>query len=142
MKCTVGDSPFDPRELIYRDQGYGSNPGRPLAEYTISVANEELLGVFAKPFDEFVALCKEEDKAVAESDIPVLKQLGYPSLGEMLGAHRTTLASLVKDYLYFQLLDALLGANRRSTWRFAINEITEVSDEGAGYLLKGVGYFI
>lgn len=87
-------------------------------------------------------MCKEDDGVAGESDIPELKHLGYLSLPEMLGRHRAALAGLIKDYLYFQLLNALLGSNQRSAWRFAINEIAEVSDEGAGYLLRGSGYFI
>jgi len=142
MKCTVSNAPLDPRELIYRDLGHGTAPGKPLSDYTLSVEDEVLLTMFYKPFEEFVAMCKEDDKAAAESDIPALKHLGYPSLSEMLGRHRIALAGLIKDYLYFQLLDALLGSNQRSAWRFAINEIAEVSDEGAGYLLRGSGYFI
>lgn len=142
MKCTVGNAPLDPLELIYRDLGHGTDPGKPLSEYTLSVEDEVLVKVFSKPFDAFVSTCREDDKVTAESDIPELMHLGYPSLAEMLGRHRASLAGLIKDYLYFQLLDALLGSNQRSAWRFSINEIAEVSDEGAGYLLRGRGYYI
>lgn len=142
MKCIVDGSSFDAAQIIYRDQGYGSAPGVPLLKYALSFDDEELLRSFGRSFEEFVAQCKLDDQSSSYSDVPELKELGYPSLSQMLAAHREVLAGLLKDYLYFQLLDALLSGNQRSTWRFAINEITEVLDECGGYELCGHGYKI
>lgn len=136
------DHHFDITHVIYRDQGYGSNPGILLSRYTLTVEDEELLQMFSRPFEEFVAQCRQDDSTSVDSDVPQLKTLDYPSLPQMLVAHRATLANLLKDYLYFQLLEALLAGNQRPTWRFAVNEIATVSDEGRGFVLSGDGYFI
>ncbi|GLQ92778.1 hypothetical protein [Dyella acidisoli] len=142
MRCDVDNEQFDPGHLIYRDQGYGADPERPLSQFSLVVTDDELLSTFLEPFSVFMSQCKEDDESFSESDIPELKTLGYPSLEGMLSSHRRLLAGLLKDFLYFQLLDALIGKNPRSGWRFAINEIAEVSDEEMGYLLQGKGYFI
>lgn len=142
MKCIVDGSSLEATQVIYRDQGYGSDPGVPLLKYVLSFDDDELLRVFSKSFEEFVAQCKLDDLSSSDSDVPELKQLGYPSLSEMLAAHRGVFAGLLKDYLYFQFLEALLSGNQRPAWRFAINEIIEVLDEGDGYALCGRGYKI
>jgi hypothetical protein len=142
MRCDVDNERFDPGHLIYRDQGYGVDPNRPLSQFSLMVTDDELLGVFAEPFRAFMSQCKQDDEAFPESDIPGLRSLGYPDLEDMLSSHRRFLADLLRDFLYFQILEALIGSNSRSEWRFAINEITEVSDEKEGYSLRGKGYFL
>jgi hypothetical protein len=142
MKCIVDGSSFEAAQVIYRDQGYGSDPSVPLLKYVLTFDDDELLRTFGRSFQEFVAQCKQDDQSSSDSDVPELKELGYPTLSQMLAAHREMLARLLKDYLYFQLLDVLLSGNQRSAWRFAINEIIEVLDEGGGYALCGLGYKI
>jgi hypothetical protein len=143
MKCSVDGAIFDAAQLIYRDQGYGSDPGVPLSKYELAVEDQEILRRFGPVFEEFVAQCKSDDEgANGDSDIPDLKSLGYPTLAQMLASHRAIFAVLLKDYLYFQFLEALLGGNQRASWRFALNEINKISDKGDGYVLSGDGYFI
>lgn len=142
MRCIVDGSPFEATQVIYRDQGYSSAPHVPLLKYVLSFDDDELLPGFSKSFEEFVTQCKLDDQSSSDSDVPELKELGYPSLSQMLATHRGVFSGLLKDYLYFQLLDALLSGNQRPTWRFAINEIIEVMDKGDGYALCGRGYGI
>lgn len=143
MKCEIDNADFNPGNLIYTDQGYGIDPRRPVSRFVLRVADDELLDLFTKPFCEFVEQCREDDDESSESDIPELRDLGYPSLHEMLSSHRTLLTELFTDFLYFQILDALIGKNPRSEWRFAVNEVTGASDDvGRGYLVWGTGYFL
>lgn len=142
MRCHVNNAQFDVRHLTYRDQGYGTNPGRPLSPYSLLVTDDELLSAFSAPFRSFIAQCKEDDEVFPESEIPELKLLSYPPLEVLVSSHRQLLAGLLKDFLYFQILDALLGKNSRADWSFAINEIGEVSAEADGYLLQGMGYAV
>lgn len=90
----------------------------------------------------FTVQCKEEDETFPDCEIPELKLLGYPSLELLLSSHRQLPAGLLKDFLYFQLFDALLGKNSRTYWDFVINEIGEVSAEANGYVLQGMGYAV
>lgn len=143
MKCEIDNADFNPGSLIYTDQGYGVDPGRPVSSFVLRVADDELLDLFAKPFREFVEQCREDDNEFIECDIPELRDLGYPSLDDMLSSHRALLAQLFKDFLYFQILDALIGKTPRREWRFAVNEVAGASDDvGRGYLLWGTGYFL
>lgn len=143
MKCSIDGENFNAAQLIYRDQGYGSDPGVPSSDYEISLEDQEILNSFGTVFDDFVAQCQSDDeKSNEDSDIPELKSLSYPTLAQMLLNHRATLADLLKNYLYFQLLESLLGDNKRASWRFAINQIKKISDKGDGYVLSGDGYFV
>lgn len=142
MKCIVDGYSFEVGQVIYRDQGFGSDPGIPVLKYVLSFDDNELLRAFNRPFEEFVSQCKLDDQNSSDSDVPELKALGYPSLAQMLAAHREVFAGLLKDYLYFQLLDAMLSGNQRSAWQFAINEITEVLVQIDGFALCGRGYKI
>lgn len=142
MKCDIDNIQFNPHRLIYRDQGFGTDPGVTLSPYSLAVTNEELLSAFAGPFDAFISQCRKDDESFSDSDMPDIRLLGYPSLEEMLAGHRSLLAGLIKDYLYFHILDAFFGRNLRSDWLFSINEISEVSVSNEGYILHGKGYFI
>jgi hypothetical protein len=77
-----------------------------------------------------------------EPDTPELKDLGYPSLDKLLAEHRLLLATLMRDYFYFHVLDVLTGRHPRSDWQFAINLIERVVPGDGFFCIEGHGYMI
>ncbi len=142
IKFEIDSEQLHSKHLIYRDLGYGTNPGVPVSDYSFRITNSELLNTLNNSFEAFISQCKADDMSFSDSDIPELKNLDYPSLENMLTSNRELLGRLLKDFMYFDILDALFGTNLRPDWRFAINDITDISDEQEGYLLRGKGYFL
>lgn len=142
MKCYVETLNLDHKCLIYRDQGFGTNPGKPLRPFSLEITNDELINLFTDAFAAFVTQCKKDDKDFGEIDIPELHQLNYPSLQDMVSNHQSVLAHILKEFLYFQLLDSITKNNPREYWRFAINEITDVRWDKQNFFIDGKGYSI
>lgn len=142
MECYVNNSKFDHNCLIYRDQGFGTDPGILTWSYKLFISDSELAAMLNESFSSFVAQCEEDDKNSDIIDIPEIQQLKYPSLATMITQHKSTLAKLLKDFLYFHLLDAITKNNLRDNWRFSINDIAKVELVDDGFLIEGTGYNI
>lgn len=142
MKCCIGGEEVEIGHLIYRDLGYGSRVDKETLTFQILINDEELLARLSDSYAGFSVDCKWDDQTLIEPDISELKDLGYPSLDKLLAEHRLLLATLMKDYLYFHVLDALTGHNPRSDWRFTINLIEQVVPGNGSFCLVGHGYMI
>lgn len=142
MDCIVAGKFFDVRQVIYRDQGYGINPNKPVFNIEIFISIQEFLDLFSNIFNNFINQCIQDDTSASEADIPELQRLGYPSLAEIFSSHPTILADLIKDYLYFDILHSLLSKNNRSDWLFAVNEIKSVHLTDSRCVLRGLGYYL
>lgn len=142
MDCIVAGNFFDVRQVIYRDQGYGTNPNKPVFNIEIFISIQEFLDLFSNTFNNFINQCIQDDTSAPEADIPELQRLGYPNLTEIFSSHPTILADLIKDYLYFEILHSLLSKNNRSDWLFAVNEIKSVHLTDSRCVLRGLGYYL
>lgn len=156
MCCEVGGRPLDLVRLGCREMGYGHSSQLPLLPFCLRLPVSELAGLIGAPYDDFLQTCREDDALFAESDLPALRDAGYPGVQAMVEHHRPLLAQLLVDYLYRDLLDAIVlrsgatlarprrsgdprGADGRAF--FTVNALQAAAFADDEVVLQGQGYF-
>lgn len=142
MKCFVADSPFDPALISYRAPGFGGPSKKPLIEYSITIGDGEFTPTFKDRYEEFLGYCIDDDKFASESDVPELKELGYPSFEIVFKRHRPLLAYLMRSYLDSYVFEMIFDDTRESGWQFLINNIENVEALPDGFKMSGKGFFV
>jgi hypothetical protein len=142
MRCIVDGAELAPEALIYRDLGYGQDPGRPLVGFEIILDDAELIAKFSATYDEFVAQCRIDDQNFEVVDVPEIMESGYADLIEMVSYQSEDLGKIIVDYLYFGILESITKENVRSEWRFSVNQIESFSRLGGANHVVGMGYWL
>lgn len=143
MDCYVNNCPYDIKQVIYRDLGYGTDPyPLKLVDIKIILSRSELLSRFSEVFLTFIQQCKKDDAFLGAPDIPELKDMNYPSLLEMIEKCPELLTKLMVDYLYFDILEVFFSSNCRNEWQFAINELISIKLIENEFIFSGKGYFL
>lgn len=156
IRCEVDGQPFDPRWLGCRDMGYGQRSELPLRPFRLRLPAGMLESLVGEACDAFVQTCREDDAVLDESDLPALRDAGYPSLATMLARHQPLLAELLVDHLYRDLLDAIAVRSGAELYRprrggdprgadgrrhFTVNALRKVHVAEGEIVLEGQGYF-
>ena len=142
MRCSIEGVPLDIGEVTYRGLGYGTNPGREVFSFDITVSKDEFVVLFRGAYNEFNRQCIEDDKLLSGPEIPEIEQLGYPNLDAMVEQYGEVLTRLIPLYLQFNLLDSLLKESEGKRWSFAINKLASVDVDGEIWRFNGEGYWI
>lgn len=134
---------FPNGSIIYNDQGFGCDPELPVQKFSVNIPMGYFLENFSNKFNEFIGECEQDDDNIEQkSDIPEVKELGYPLLKEAVEECPKLVSDLICDYLYFDLLEAIYGRNKRECWKFAINSLSSAVVHGQVVELVGSGYRI
>ena len=155
IRCDVAGRPHALAFLGCRELNYGQRCELPLHPFRLSVPEAALAPLLDAPFDSFVHTCREDDAAYEESDLPALRDAGYPDITGMLAGHRPLLAEMLYDFMISDLITAI---GRASGYRppnarywgdvetadrrayFFINKVHTVSFAGGHAVFEGEGY--
>lgn len=156
IRCDVAGQPHALAFLGCRDLNYGQRCALPLHPFRLRVPEAALAPLLDDPFDSFVQTCREDDAEYAESDLPALRDAGYPDITAMLAAHRPLLGEMLLD---FMIGDLLAGIGRASGYRapdaryrgdvetadrrayFTVNQVHSVSFADGHAVFEGEGYY-
>ena len=156
ISCEVDGQPFDLRRFGCRDMGYGQRSALPLLPFRLCLPASMLAGLIGEAYDDFLQTCREDDALLDESDLPALRDAGYPGLAAMLARHQPLLAELLVDYLYRDLLDAIAAHSGAQAYRprrsgdprnadarrhFTVNALKKAQFASDEIVLEGQGYF-
>ena len=154
--CEVGGQPHPLAFLGCREFNYGQHSALPLQPFRLSVPEAALAGLLDEPCNSFIQTCREDDLQYEESDLPELKEAGYPDIAAMLAGHRPLLADMLLDFMIGDLLAAIGRASgyrspRARHWGdveaadgrayFTINEVQKVTFADGHALFEGQGYY-
>jgi hypothetical protein len=131
---------FPNSNIIYNDQGFGRDPGLPVQEFSVNIPIIEFLENFTPKFNEFIRECEQDDSNQQVSDIPEVKEAGYPVLNEAVEKYPKLVSDLICDYLYFDFLEAIYGRNKRENWEFAVNGLLGADVHEQVVVVRGNGY--
>lgn len=156
IRCEVAGQPHPLAFLGCRGLNYGQHSELPLHPFRLSVPETALAGLLDEPFNSFIQTCREDDLQYEESDLPELKEAGYPDIAAMLAGHRQLLAEMLYDFMISDLMDAI---GRASGYRsqvprywgdveaadnrayFIVNEVETVSFADGQVIFEGQGYY-
>ena len=154
--CEVGDQLHPLALLGCREFNYGQHSVLPLQPFRLSVPEAALAGLLDEAFNSFIQTCREDDLQYEESDLPELKEVGYPDITAMLAGHRPLLADMLLDFMIGDLLAAIGRASgyrppRARYWGdveaadgrayFTINEVQKVTFADGQAVFEGQGYY-
>ncbi|TBN32522.1 hypothetical protein [Pseudomonas sp. BGI-2] len=126
---------INPHEVGYRSLGFGENPRIETTHYELIINTKELTDIFFKKADSFIHQCKIDDIQQGFADIKDLQDLNYANF-KYLTEHNPNLASeLLKDYLYFDLLDSLFPNSKNL--KVAINDIKDIIIKDGNIIISG-----
>ena len=156
IRCEVAGQPHPLSFLGCRGLNYGQQSVLPLHPFRLSVPEAALADLLDEPFNSFIQTCREDDLQDEESDLPALKEAGYPDITAMLAGHRQLLAEMLYDFMISDLMDAI---GRASGYRsqvprywgdveaadnrayFIVNEVETVSFADGQVIFEGQGYY-
>ncbi|MEG2030010.1 MAG: hypothetical protein RR376_05095 [Janthinobacterium sp.] len=156
IRCEVAGQPHPLAFLGCRELNYGQHSALPLHPFRLSVPEAALAGLLDEPFNSFVQTCREDDLQDEESDLPELKETGYPDITAMLAGHRPLLADMLHDFMIGDLLSAIGRASgylppRARYWGdveaadgrayFTINQVETIHFADGQAIFEGQGYY-
>lgn len=80
IRCDVAGRPHALAFLGCRDLNYGQRCALPLHPFRLRVPEGALAPLLDAPFNSFIQTCREDDLQYEESDLPELKDAGYPGI--------------------------------------------------------------
>ena len=126
MIIKIDDRDIEINKIIYNDQSFGRPTSLKESKFEILIPKKNLISLFGDEYDNYVNECKVDDEENGEVDIPLLSEAGYPLLEDTISDNPDLLVYLIKEYMYFNLLDCLFDKKNRGNWTFAINSIKDV----------------
>ena len=156
VRCEVGGQLHPLAFLGCREFNYGQRSALPLHPFRLSVPEAALAPLLDEACNSFIQTCREDDLQYEESDLPELKEAGYPDITAMLAGHRPLLAEMLYDFMISDLMDAIGRASgyrplRARYWGdveaadarayFTVNEVQKVSFADGQAIFEGQGYY-
>ncbi|WP_219114115.1 hypothetical protein [Janthinobacterium sp. UMAB-56] len=156
IRCEVA-AQFHPLACLdCRELNYGQHSVLPLHPFRLSVPEKALAGLLDEPFNSFVEDCRVDDLQYEESDLPALRDAGYPDITRMLAGHRPLLAEMMADFMIGDLMSAIGRASGYCRPRarycgdveaadgrayFTINEVQKIHFSDGQAIFEGQGYY-
>ncbi|AZD05690.1 hypothetical protein C4K26_0256 [Pseudomonas chlororaphis] len=119
----------------YREPGFGEKLTIKSQSFEFNIELNELSNDFIDKADSFIEECKTDDLSQGYMDIPELGNLGYPSFAELFRSNKETAASLIQDFLYFNIFEELF--TRKKKYELVINNIYTTKITGNKITING-----
>ena len=143
MKITIGGKSVGHETVTYRELGFGQNMSDTTIPYQLRLSSAEFQRVIRDLFNEFVVENEKDDKETDESEaLAELVRNGYPTFDALLSSSKHDLCNVIKDYLFFELLDGLLGSSNTTKYKFAINSLESLTCSKDEFVITGTAYTI
>lgn len=140
MILLIENQQIDTALATYRELGFGEKLKIKKSTYKLELPTAEIPEKFYDAANCFISQCKEDDSHLQAPETPELSLLGYPSAQMLTTENPEVLASIIEDYLYFDVLDSLL-ANKNNHSKFVINSISSVKINNNKLTIIGEGFF-
>ncbi|MDP9712374.1 UNVERIFIED_ORG: hypothetical protein J2X80_004475 [Pseudomonas fluorescens] len=115
---------IDPTSVTYRSLGFGEPLSNNAKKYTLSIKIHELPEQFYELTNALIAECIQDDNKQGYADIPELRDCNYPPLSTLIKNRPDVAATLIKDYLFFELFYLLFPS--KGELELLINSISGV----------------
>ncbi|WLH36727.1 hypothetical protein PSH79_05395 [Pseudomonas sp. FP2196] len=125
----------DPRLVGYRSLGFGESISLETKTFELTISLSEIPELFLIHADAFIQQCEADDKQQEISDIPELEQLCYPNYSKLVEHHPALAVTLIKDYLYFDLLESLFPYSENL--KLVINSIQNIILVHSSLIISG-----
>ncbi len=138
MICRIDGQPVAAAAITYRDLGFGQPVELPLHDYQIVYDRKEFTDLLAADYVELRDDQKADDEATGDPWPRYFRELGYPSLEELLG-HPGYLEDTVSRYLWDDLLSLTFPAKpgAETSWKWVINSIDKVEVKNQSVVIRG-----
>jgi hypothetical protein len=138
MICRIAGQSVPSTTVTYRELGFGQSVESPLHDYQIVYDREEFINLLADDYEELLADQKADDVATGEPSPKYFQELGYPSLGELIG-HPDYLSDAITWLLWDDLLSSTFppDSGAEKSWRWVINSIDGVDVQDGTIVVKG-----
>lgn len=131
-------------QVRYREMGYRRplSPGPDLAVFPVDVdvSVEELVGPLLRTYTQFMQEAKAELRDTEEYDPEFLEETGFIELPALIEQWPQHFSELVVDYLFFEVLGALISNAPGRPLSTVINAIESVQVFGDRVRLKCTGF--
>ncbi|MGE7955806.1 hypothetical protein ACQKQA_04250 [Pseudomonas sp. NPDC089530] len=119
----------------HREPGFGEKLTIKSQSFEFNIELNELSSDFIDKADSFIEECRTDDLSQGYMDIPELGNLGYPSFVELFRNNKETAASLIQDFLYFNIFEELF--TRKKKYELVINNIYTTKITGNRITING-----
>lgn len=116
-------------KLLYRGLGFGQSVNGCLLNASMSMSLSELENVIDREFNLFSSEMKKDAECFGDP-IETLQSLGYSEFSEAVVLDPAAVACVIKEYLFFELLEGIFGGNEGRDFQYVINSIEELSING------------
>lgn len=125
-------------EIGYRSLGFGEDPRLETTPYELTINLHELTENFFKKADSFIHQCKIDDTEQGYADIEHLEKSNYANFQYIIKNKSNLAATIIKDYLYFDLLDSLFPIP--TNLKIVVNSIESISIEEEQIIITGEAF--
>ncbi|GLH44722.1 hypothetical protein GRW89_21225 [Pseudomonas moraviensis] len=136
FKCS--GNAVNPSTVSYRSLGFGEAVTIKTQPYILQIKPGDFPRKFEIIADTFISECRIDDTVQGYADIPELATVDYPTFNELLNIHPNLAASLIEDYLYFELFYHLF--QNPTNLQLVINNINNVYTEKDSIIITGDTY--
>lgn len=130
-----GGEAINPHEVGYRSLGFGESPGIETTHYELMIDTKELPDTFLHKADSFIQQCEVDDIQQVFADIEDLQNLGYANFEYLIENSPHLANTLLKDYLYFDLLDSLFPNSKNL--KIVVNNIKGITIKDGQIMIYG-----
>ncbi|MEW4564761.1 hypothetical protein AB1K70_19630 [Bremerella sp. JC770] len=128
MKILINGKDVDRKKVTYLELGFGQEMSE--EEYTciVQLSDPEFRAAILEEFNEFVSDCEEDDKVTEGSAaVPEIVHNDFPSFEELLASDKDALCRVVRKYLFFELLEGMLGRSPSPDFTFAVSSLDDIT---------------
>jgi hypothetical protein len=141
MICRIDDQPVSRQAVRYRELNFGQAVDQPLHGYEIAYDVQEFMDLLRKDYEEAMREIEADDEAVPDAEPKYFRELGYPSLEELL-KHPEYLDDALGWLFWNDLLSATfpVEAGNVASWiarQWVINSIDHVEVKNDTVIVSG-----
>ncbi len=137
----ISNVQIDNNTVTYRDFGFGKPVPFSTQDYTLTISLHDIKLLLKADVDEFVNDLKEDDD-LSDENVVRLKEAGYPFTEKLISDYPKLFCNIIRDNLYFNILDRLLVNNSPEVLRYVINTLSQVSIKNDTLIITGEVYDI
>lgn len=129
MEAKIEDKNVSLDKITFRQLGFGQPvTDKELHRVSIRLTLRELQEAVSTEFDQFSRESKEDDKVHSgDTVVAPLRSLGYPTLASALKTNREVVEQVLMEYLFFELLEGVLGENEETRCWYAVNSLVSIA---------------
>ncbi len=142
MKVFMNSKIVNPQITTVVEMGLGipiSDPKIKKYQYKIYMDFSELTHLIEELYDEFVVDTKEDDEKYGDT-CEDIQSTGYAKFSEVSKNDKKILLTIIKDYLYPDLLDSCFDDNDPSKCKYVINTMEELTIENGIIVISGEAF--